>query len=82
VRGDSVLIRVHDYGIGIPVSERTRIFQKFVRGAAAARSGVRGVGIGLALVSRIVEAHGGSVQVESETGRGSTFTLVLPCLDS
>jgi signal transduction histidine kinase len=56
-----------------------KIFQKFVRGAEAKRAGVRGVGIGLALVKRIVEAHGGTVQVESEPGRGSTFTLVLPC---
>ena len=63
-----------------PSSER--IFQKFVRGADAKRAGVRGVGIGLALVKRIVEAHGGSVRLDSEPGRGSTFTLVLPCLES
>ena len=65
-----------------PSSEHKRIFQKFVRGHDATRAGVRGVGIGLALVSRIVEAHGGSVRLESEPGRGSTFTLVLPCLES
>jgi signal transduction histidine kinase len=53
-----------------------------VRGAEATRSGVRGVGIGLALVTRIVEAHGGSVRLDSQPGRGSTFTLVLPCLES
>ena len=59
-----------------------RIFQKFVRGADATRAGIRGVGIGLALVKRIVEAHGGSVRLESEPGHGSTFTLVLPCHES
>ena len=77
--GDTILIGVGDRGVGIPPSEHEKIFQKFVRGAAAKRDGVRGVGIGLALVKRIVEAHGGSVQLDSEPGRGSTFTLVLPC---
>jgi signal transduction histidine kinase len=77
--GDTILLGVGDRGAGIPLNEQKKIFQKFVRGADAKRAGVRGVGIGLALVKRIVEAHGGTVQVESEPGRGSTFTLVLPC---
>jgi signal transduction histidine kinase len=78
-QGNSVLLAVEDQGAGIPVAERERIFQKFVRGADAKQAGVRGVGIGLALVKRIVEAHGGTVRLESEPGHGSTFTLVLPC---
>jgi len=78
-QGKTILLGVGDRGVGIPPSEQQKIFQKFVRGADAKRAGVRGVGIGLALVKRIVEAHGGTVQVESEPGRGSTFTLVLPC---
>jgi signal transduction histidine kinase len=77
--GRSVLLAVEDEGFGIPADEREKIFQKFVRGAGAKHAGARGVGIGLALVKRIVEAHGGSVRLESEPGRGSTFTLVLPC---
>ena len=77
--GSTILIGVGDRGVGIPPNEHQKIFQKFVRGADAKRAGVGGVGIGLALVKRIVEAHGGTVQVESEPGRGSTFTLVLPC---
>ena len=76
---DAVLIGVGDRGMGIAPGERDRIFHKFVRGAEAKSAGVRGVGIGLALVKRIVEAHGGSVRVDSEPGRGSTFTLVFPC---
>ena len=76
---DTVLMGVTDEGAGIPADERRRIFQKFVRGSDAKRAGIRGVGLGLALVSRIVEAHGGAVRLESEPGRGSTFTLVLPC---
>jgi signal transduction histidine kinase len=79
---DSLLVDVEDKGAGIPASEREKIFHKFVRGADAKRAGIRGVGIGLALVQRIIEAHGGSVRVESEPGRGSTFTLVIPCLES
>jgi signal transduction histidine kinase len=79
---NSLLVGVEDEGAGIPASEREKIFHKFVRGADAKRAGIRGVGIGLALVQRIVEAHGGSVRVESEPGRGSTFTLVIPCLES
>ncbi len=76
---DSILLGVEDHGSGIPVGEQSAVFQKFVRGAKAGRAGIRGVGIGLALVKHIVEAHGGSVQLSSEPGRGSTFTLVLPC---
>jgi signal transduction histidine kinase len=79
---DSLLVGVEDEGVGIPASEREKIFHKFVRGADAKRTGIRGVGIGLALVQRIIEAHGGSVRVKSEPGRGSTFTLIIPCLES
>ena len=78
-QGNSVLLVVEDRGAGIPIAERELIFQKFVRGTGVKQAGVRGVGIGLALVKRIVEAHGGSVRLESEPGHGSTFTLVLPC---
>lgn len=77
-----VIFGVEDQGGGIPAAEQERIFQKFARGADAKRAGIRGVGIGLALVKRIVEAHGGSVRVESEPGHGSRFLLELPCRDS
>jgi two-component system sensor histidine kinase SenX3 len=80
--GTSVHIAVQDRGIGIEPEERKTVFQKFVRGAKAKRAGIGGVGLGLSLVARIVEAHGGSVELESEPGHGSTFTLVLPCIAS
>jgi signal transduction histidine kinase len=80
--GQAVHIAVGDRGIGIQPEERESVFQKFVRGAEAKRAGIGGVGLGLALVSRIVEAHGGSVRVDSEPGRGSTFTIVIPCIES
>jgi signal transduction histidine kinase len=76
--GGAVSIAVRDYGLGIPVSEQERIFQKFVRGSAARLQGIKGTGIGLAMVRHIVDAHGGSIQVKSSPDEGSTFTIVLP----
>lgn len=73
-----VAIRVRDQGPGITAAERKTIFQKFVRGTAAETGNVKGTGVGLAMVQRIVEAHGGDVTVASEPGSGSTFTLLLP----
>jgi signal transduction histidine kinase len=76
--GNDVAIRVKDEGAGILPSERKRILRKFVRGSSAAACGVKGTGIGLAMVKHIVDAHGGRLAVESEPGRGSTFTILLP----
>jgi signal transduction histidine kinase len=76
--GDDVEISLVDNGIGMAPDVVARIFDRFVQadGGAARRHG--GVGIGLALVSEIARAHGGRVDVASEPGRGSRFTLVLP----
>ena len=76
--GSCVAVRVRDQGIGIQHSERRRIFRKFVRGSSANMCGIKGTGIGLAMVKHIVDAHGGRVLVESEPGKGSTFTIQLP----
>ena len=73
-----VAIRVRDHGFGIDASEQKQIFRKFARGTAAREHGVKGTGIGLAMVKHIVDAHAGKVTVDSEPGRGSTFTIVLP----
>ena len=73
-----VHLAVRDHGPGIEPAERTRIFQKFVRGSQSTKAGARGVGIGLALVEMIVTAHDGTVDLNSEPGRGSTFTIALP----
>jgi signal transduction histidine kinase len=75
---DSAVLRVRDDGIGIPVDEHARIFEKFVRGEGAKRACIEGTGIGLAMVKEIVEVHRGNVQVSSEPGRGSTFEIRLP----
>ena len=76
--GTRVAVRVCDQGPGIPANERRRIFQKFVRGAAARASAVKGTGVGLAMARQIVRAHHGDIRVDGEPGRGSTFTILLP----
>ena len=73
-----VWIAIEDRGLGIPPSEKERIFEPFFRGEEAQARQIRGSGLGLSLVQRIVEAHGGRVTLESEPGRGSTFTIALP----
>jgi len=75
--GDDVLLSVADQGIGVPESERERIFEPFYRGREAVAGQVRGNGLGLSLVRRIAAAHGGSVSVTSVHGEGSRFTLRL-----
>ncbi len=74
----SVRIAVRDNGTGIPRSEHRRIFQKFYRVDERLSRNVEGSGLGLAIVRHVVSAHGGTVEVESEPGQGSIFTLVLP----
>jgi signal transduction histidine kinase len=76
--GSRVAIAVRDQGIGIPRHDQRRIFRKFVRGEAGTATGVKGKGIGLAMVQHVAKAHGGQVHVRSEVGRGSTFTILLP----
>jgi len=70
-------ILVRDLGLGISAAEQKQIFEKFVRGASARAAGAEGTGIGLSMADRIVRAHGGSIRVESEPGRGSTFAILL-----
>jgi signal transduction histidine kinase len=73
-----VTVRVRDHGLGIPEAEQQAIFNKFVRGAAAAHLRIKGTGVGLAMARLIVEAHGGTIGVESAPGKGSTFIVSLP----
>ena len=77
-----VCISVQDYGMGISPADLKRIFHKFERGTAAKASSIQGTGLGLAMVHGILRAHGGSVRVESEENRGSTFTMLLPCAEA
>jgi signal transduction histidine kinase len=71
-------ISVRDRGMGIDPHEQSQIFQKFVRGAAAKKAGIKGTGIGLSMVRQIVDACGGEIRLQSAVGEGSTFTILLP----
>lgn len=73
-----VAISVQDHGLGIPHREQSGIFRRFVRGEQASKLGIKGTGLGLAMVSHIVQAHGGAIELESAEGAGSTFRLVFP----
>ena len=76
---ECVAIAVADTGIGIPAGEQQAIFDEFHQ-VSAAISGVReGTGLGLSITKLLVELHGGGIRVESEPGKGSRFTLTLPC---
>jgi signal transduction histidine kinase len=72
----NVIFEVEDHGTGIPATEREKIFERFYRSSNG--SGKGGYGLGLFLVRHIMNAHGGSVEVESDPGRGSRFRLVFP----
>ena len=74
--GDRALLRVRDTGIGIPPDELPRIWDRLFRGDTSRTE--RGLGLGLSLVKAVVEAHGGTVEVASEPGQGSAFTVSLP----
>ena len=76
--GPAVRIAVSDRGLGISASDLPHIFEPFYRGAEAQSRQIRGNGLGLSIVKGIVEAHGGSVAVESTPGKGSTFVMTLP----
>ena len=75
---DDVTIAVADEGFGIPAAELRHVFDQFVRGSNTNGPRHPRNGLGLAIVSHIVAAHQGRVDLHSEEGRGSTFTIVLP----
>jgi two-component system phosphate regulon sensor histidine kinase PhoR len=77
-----ILIRVRDEGCGVEKQHLERLFERFYRVDKARSRKLGGTGLGLAIVKHIMEAHGGRVSVESQPGRGSTFTLHLPRVSS
>jgi two-component system sensor histidine kinase SenX3 len=71
-----VLIGIADRGIGIPADEIEKVFERFYRGDMARST--PGTGLGLAIVKGVIDAHGGRILLDSEPGRGTTVTIVLP----
>jgi len=80
-RDGMVTLSVADRGIGIPVEDQARIFEKFARAETGLVHDVKGAGLGLSLVEMLVRAHHGRVEVVSTPGEGSTFTILLPVWD-
>ncbi len=78
LEGERLVIGVSDQGIGISLSDQAKLFAPFRRLEESRPDGVGGVGLGLLVCCRLVEAHGGRIWVESEPGKGSTFFFTLP----
>jgi signal transduction histidine kinase len=73
-----LMVSVSDTGPGIPETDREKIFEEFRQAESSATQRKGGTGLGLAIARRIVELHGGKIWVESEVGKGSTFTFTVP----
>jgi two-component system, OmpR family, phosphate regulon sensor histidine kinase PhoR len=78
VEGDAAILTVRDTGIGIPSRDQDRIFERFYRVDRARSRETGGTGLGLSIVKHVAENHGGTVHVQSELGRGSTFVVRIP----
>lgn len=76
---DSVLMRVSDNGVGIPEEDLPRVFERFYRVEKSRTSDAGGTGLGLAIAKEIVDAHGGQITIESEYGKGTSISVMLPC---
>ncbi|GHO71481.1 hypothetical protein KSC_103730 [Ktedonobacter sp. SOSP1-52] len=75
---ETVTVRVRDHGLGIPREQRDKIFERFYRATGPRQKAIPGLGMGLYIVQEIVKRHGGTITVDSEVGKGSTFTVTLP----
>ncbi|WP_201376867.1 PAS domain S-box protein [Ktedonobacter robiniae] len=75
---ETITIRIRDHGLGIPREQRDKIFDRFYRVTDPKQKAIPGLGMGLYIVAEIVKHHGGTITVESEPGKGSTFQVTLP----
>jgi PAS domain S-box-containing protein len=78
--GSEAVLEVADSGMGIPAEEQAQLFERFFRSTNARRAAVPGTGLGLVIVRAIADAHGGTVELESAEGVGTTFTIRLPAV--
>jgi signal transduction histidine kinase len=74
-----VCLTVSDTGMGISLSDKKHVFDRFYRGEHTASSDIPGNGLGLAIVKEIVDLHNGRIDIHSKRGQGSTFQVWLPC---
>ena len=74
-------ISVADTGLGIPIEDQDKLFERFYRAANSGKSGARGTGLGLYIAKSLVELHGGQIWFESEENKGTTFYVTLPVAD-
>jgi signal transduction histidine kinase len=76
--GRMIALEVQDNGIGIRAQDKKRIFERFYRADDLLSRGTEGTGLGLAIAKKIVEAHGGRIELDTKAGEGSTFRVLLP----
>jgi two-component system, OmpR family, sensor histidine kinase KdpD len=77
-QADSIMLHIGDHGPGIPLDERTRVFEKFYRLPQAQPAGLHGAGLGLAICKGVIEAHGGEIAILDRAGGGTLVTIRLP----
>jgi signal transduction histidine kinase len=80
VQDEEVIFEIQDEGIGIPIEDQNRLFETFHR--ATNVGNIPGTGLGLVIVQRSVELHGGKIMVKSEVGVGTTFRVILPLIST
>ncbi len=76
--GTKAILEITDTGVGVPQAEQADVFNRFFRGTKAVETAIPGSGLGLAISQIVAEAHGTTIEVESELDVGSTFRLALP----
>ena len=77
---EQLIITVRDYGVGIGKEHLPRLFERFYRSDKDRSRKLGGTGLGLAIVKHIIQAHNGTVEVASEVGKGTIFTLMIPAM--
>jgi signal transduction histidine kinase len=78
LEGEQVCLQVQDTGMGITPDDIPHLFERFYRGERAGQSQIAGSGLGLSIVKEIIDLHNGTIEVESEVGKGTTFKVLLP----